>query len=109
MRRILFTSFGRINTGRIVTGNDHEVLVYARNPYGSHNLIVVDRDHGEAFRHGNNASLTYAWNWISRKAYVKAMLFLMAHGVEMVDYEEKPEKPAPVKDPEMVLVKHKKA
>lgn len=109
MRTIVFMSFGQVCTGRIVSGNGNDVLVYSRNPYGSHNLVVVDRNTGEAFRHGNNASLTYAWNWISRKAYVKAMLFLMAHGVEMVDYEEKPEKPAPVKDPEMVLVKHKKA
>ena len=109
MRRILFTSFGRINTGRIVTGNGNDVLVYSRNPYGSHNLVVVNRNTGEAFRHGNNASLTYAWNWISRKSYVKAMLFLIAHGVEMVDYTEKPEKPAPVIDPDMRLVRIKRS
>lgn len=85
MRTIVFMSFGRINTGRIVTGNNTDCLVYARNPYGTHNFVVVNRDNGEAFRHGNNASLDYAWNWISRKSYVKAMLFLMAHGIEMVD------------------------
>lgn len=109
MRTIVFLSFGQVCTGRIVTGNGNDVLVYSRNPYGSHNLVVVDRNTGEAFRHGNNASLDYAWAWISRKAYVKAMLFLIAHGVKMVDYEEKPEKPKPVIDPDMVLVKHKKA
>ena len=109
METISFRSFDKWCSGRIVTGNGNDALVYSRNPYGSHNLVVVDRNTGEAFRHGNNASLDYAWNWISRKAYVKAMLFLMAHGVEMVDYTEKPERQAPVKDPDMVLVKHKKA
>ena len=109
METIRFKSFEKWCNGRIVTGNGNDALVYSRNPYGSHNLVVVDLEKREAFRHGNNASLDYAWAWISRKAYVKAMLFLIAHGVKMVDYEEKPEKPKPVKDPDMVLVKHKKA
>jgi hypothetical protein len=62
-----FVSFGGLNTGRLVTaGNGYEV-VQARNPHGSHNLIIVNCESGEAIRHGTSASFQFVqWAMPSR-------------------------------------------
>lgn len=60
MRTIKFYSFDRYTSGRVVTHDARDGLrfVLARNPYGSHNLVVVQGH--EAIAHGNIASLSFA-------------------------------------------------
>jgi len=73
MQTIKFQSFGREATGRILTGNHSVLIVSARNPYGGHNLCVVDAESYRAIRHGNQA----ATNWSpSIKAYRKVRAYI---------------------------------
>lgn len=66
-------SFGQLQNGRLVAKfrrknasydefgdavDDLYEVVFCRNPYGSHNLVVASN--GEAFCHGNTASLAMA-------------------------------------------------
>lgn len=66
-------SFGQLQNGRLVAKfrrknasydefgyavDDLYEVVFCRNPYGSHNLVVACN--GEAFCHGNGASLAMA-------------------------------------------------
>lgn len=48
-----FRSFDRYEHGRVVTADGGYVLLFARNPYGRHNLVLADdRPLGDAFQHG---------------------------------------------------------
>ena len=98
MKKISFKKFDSWESGRVVTSypaliEDEEgaerwltdKVVFKRNPYGSHNMVLVSRD--EAVRHGNEAvfdhlDLTDGW-WIPagkkkrrEKARRKALRFL---------------------------------
>lgn len=74
---IRFLSFGRPMNGRIVTQTSGgDFIVFARNPYGTHNLCLVGGDSETAYAHGNMASLLS----IDKRAYRKARAFLAARG-----------------------------
>jgi hypothetical protein len=72
---ISFTSFGRSSVGRVVTEDSGFAIVNSRNPYGSHNLVVVDLDNEVAVAHGIDAALREAF-YSSRKTYRKVRRFL---------------------------------
>lgn len=59
MQVINYEMFGSWRSGRVITEIGNLVVVKSRNPYGSHNLVLVDRDTNEAFRCGNATVL--AW------------------------------------------------
>lgn len=75
MRTIDFLNFGAPAHGRIVTGWDvpgsQFTVVKSRNPYGSHNLILVQD--GEAIRHGTIAVLAFCAAYAPRKVLRRAM------------------------------------
>ena len=64
-----FESFGRTCSGRLVTSAPGMAVVSSRNPYGSHNLVLVDEESGEAIRHGTDAVVAAAFEWMPEKAY----------------------------------------
>ena len=78
---IHFYSFGRLCSGRLVTSAAGMAVVNSRNPYGSHNLVLVDQETGEAIRHGTDAVVAAAYGWMPRKAYRKVRRFLTDRGV----------------------------
>lgn len=59
MQVINYEMFGSWRSGRVITEIGNLVVVKSRNPYGSHNLVLVDRDTNEAFRCGNVATLSW--------------------------------------------------
>jgi hypothetical protein len=85
-----YNNFGSYTSGRVVTarGNKKDgwtlFIVYARNPYGTHNLILVYHDENDgtltAYRHGNHAVLEELVNG-DRKIYRRARNFLLRKGV----------------------------
>ena len=81
MNTIYFESFGETQSGRVVTHWGDEVIVFARNPYGTHNLVVVDQRTQEAIVHGNIAVAEAAANWMPERSYRKVRKFLAAKGV----------------------------
>lgn len=58
---ITYNNFNNVVTSRLVTNIGDLYVAKARNPYGSHNLILIKEIDGElvAIRHGNVATL--AW------------------------------------------------
>lgn len=66
-----FKNFDGRASGRVLTHCGGWVFVACRNPYGSHNLIVVDEASGTAYRHGNTAALWIAANWCDERTYRK--------------------------------------
>ena len=81
MNTMYFESFGETQSGTIVTHWGDEVIVFARNPYGTHNLVVVDQRTQEAIVHGNIAVAEAAANWMPERSYRKVRKFLAAKGV----------------------------
>ena len=57
MQVVNFRMFNSWRSGRVVTEIGNLMVVKARNPYGSHNLVVVNKDTNEAFRCGNLATI----------------------------------------------------
>jgi len=63
--QVTFQSFDRWESGQELTRVGNMALVLARNPYGSHNLIMIEDREGNDFErggyyaiaHGNEASL----------------------------------------------------
>ena len=76
-----FTNFGSKNSGRLVTAGNGYQIVQARNPYGSHNLVVVDSESGEAIRHGSSASLDFVQWAMSTHCVRKVVKHLYKKGV----------------------------
>ena len=76
-----FTSFGRRTSGRVITHAAGLTVVQARNPYGGHNLVLVDEEMGEAIRHGNLAVTEAVANWLPLKTYRKVLKHLAARGI----------------------------
>lgn len=71
-KTITFKNFGEEQIGRVITHIGTYVIVFAKNPYGTHNMLLVDEERGEAIRHGNIAVLDFAYNWLGKHAYRKA-------------------------------------
>lgn len=76
---IKFYSFGDPAYGRIVTENNEWVVAYSRNPFGRHNLVLIED--GVAVRHGNMAVLATLLRWADRRTYRRARKFLAGRGV----------------------------
>ena len=76
-----FQSFGKTCSGRVITSGNGYAVVNSRNPYGSHNLILVDEATGEAQCHGTLAVITAAFEWMPIKAYRKVRGFLVNRGL----------------------------
>lgn len=76
-----FFSFGRNESGRVVTAANGLAVVQCRNPYGKHNLVLVDEELGEAVRHGTLAVVEAVANWLPQKQYRKVRKYLAARGV----------------------------
>lgn len=74
-----FYSFNDSAYGRIVTKDNDWTVVFSRNPYGKHNLVLVED--GRAIRHGNVAVLAALLRWADRRAYRRARKFLARRGV----------------------------
>jgi hypothetical protein len=69
-----FYSFEQEANGQIITGHDWRFQVmFARNPYGGHNLVLIED--GKAFRHGDLACLVYLFEYFPRM-YRRARRFL---------------------------------
>ena len=72
-----------LKTGKAVTHHRDLVVVQTRNPYGTHNLVVV-QDAGlgihQAIRHGNYNALRVASAWMSERAYRKVVKHLVKKG-----------------------------
>lgn len=69
---ITFKNFDEEQIGQVITHVGAYVIVFAKNPYGTHNMLLVDDERGEAIRHGNIAVLYFAYNWLDKHAYRKA-------------------------------------
>jgi len=85
MENIKFNNFGQPAVGRIVTSyindNDTYYVVYYKNPYGTHNLLVVNSDDEEAFVHGNEASIRFMMGSPTKKAVCKVYKFCKQHNI----------------------------
>ena len=57
MQIVNFRMFNSWRSGRVVTEIGDLMVVKTRNPYGSHNLVVVNKNTDEAFRCGNLATI----------------------------------------------------
>ena len=78
---ISFFSFGRTESGRVITAAAGLAVVQSRNPYGSHNLVLVDEERGEAIRHGSLAVVEAVANWLPRRQYRRVRKHLAARGI----------------------------
>ena len=78
---VKFTSFGRHESGRLITHFNGLEVVQSRNPYGSHNLVLVSSDTGEAIRHGSVAVLEAVANWLPSKTYRRVRKYLANRGI----------------------------
>ena len=76
-----FRSFDRMCSGRVVTSAFGLAVVNARNPYGSHNLVLVDQELGQAIRHGTDTVVACAFAWMPEKTYRKVRRFLADRNV----------------------------
>lgn len=76
-----FISFSRTESGRVVTAAAGLAVVQSRNPYGTHNLVLVDEESGEAIRHGSLAVVEAVANWLPRRQYRRVRKHLAARGI----------------------------
>ena len=76
-----FLSFGRIECGRVITHVTGLAVVQSRNPYGTHNLVLVDEERGEAIRHGSLAVVEAVANRMPKRAYRRVRKHLAARGI----------------------------
>lgn len=78
---VYYSSFGRTESGRVVTAAAGLAVIQARNPYGGHNLVLVDEERGEAIRHGTMATLVAVASWMPSRAYRRVRKYLAARGI----------------------------
>ena len=76
-----FTSFGRPCSGRLVTSGAGFLVVNGRNPYGSHNLVIVNKETNTAIRHGAESVVAASYLWLPIKSYRKVRRFLADRGI----------------------------
>lgn len=75
-----FVSFGREESGRVITHDGEFAVVQCRNPYGTHNLCIVDNGN-DAFVHGTHATLEWVANHMGKRNYRKVRKHLAARGI----------------------------
>lgn len=73
---IQFNSFGRHCSGRVITHGNGYVVANSRNPYGTHNVVLVDETTGEAIRHGSQAVINCVAAWMGERPFRKVMKHL---------------------------------
>ena len=81
VQTVKFISFGRQESGRLITHFNGLEVVQSRNPYGSHNLVLVSSDTGEAIRHGSVAVLEAVANWLPTKTSRRVRKYLAEKGI----------------------------
>lgn len=81
VQTVKFTSFGVQKNGRLITHCNGLEVVQSRNPYGTHNLVLVNADTGEAIRHGSVAVLEAVVNWLPTKTYRRVRKYLAEKGI----------------------------
>lgn len=93
---IEFENFGRAAKGRVITHKGDLALVWANNPTGGANLVLVDydRDLPRALRHGNLQAVSAFVNWAGAdrrtwRAYRRARKFLAEKGIGRDWYVER--------------------
>lgn len=79
MKSIRFVNFDRLDSGRLISCDGENAVVYHRNPYGGHSLVLLEwsSDYRKwvAYRHGDEATLVML-SWISRHVFRRAVKFL---------------------------------
>mgnify|MGYP001438308630 CR=1 FL=1 len=88
---IKFESFGQPASGRVITEGGGYAFAQCRNPYGTHNLVVVDMTTKQAIRHGTAAALLFAFEWCGKHAYRKVARVAAAKGLRWTFEFECPE------------------
>jgi hypothetical protein len=77
---VKFQNFGKRAHGTVVTSSatmtGESVIVYARNPYGLHNLVLIDN--GVAVRHGNDAVIAWARAFGIREKQIRRAISFLA-------------------------------
>ena len=78
---LYFMNFGRGKSGKVITSHGNDTVVFASNPYGGHNLVMVDENLVSpktpvAYIHGTGAVLRAMAKSFPRKKFVKTLLFL---------------------------------
>ncbi|KLR59471.1 hypothetical protein [Diaphorobacter sp. J5-51] len=85
LQTISFWSFEKTCSGRLITHVGDYAVVQSRNPYGTHNLLLVEADHNgcgaEAIRHGSQATLLFVKQWLGQAAYRKVRKHLASKQV----------------------------
>ena len=80
VQTVKFTSFGHKESGRLITHCNGLEVVQSRNPYGTHNLVLVNAATGEAIRHGTVPVLEAVANWLPTKTYRRVRKYLAKKG-----------------------------
>ena len=72
-RVIHFENFGHDEVGIEITSYDGMAVVFAANPYGSGNLILVDKDQWQSWCHGTDKIFDLVESWFPTKTYRKLL------------------------------------
>jgi hypothetical protein len=59
-----YSNFDLPASGRLITTSNGLAVVQARNPFGTHNFVLVDCETQSAIRHGNVAVAAAAAAWM---------------------------------------------
>jgi hypothetical protein len=82
MNAIWISSFGRAVPVTVITHWGDISIAYGRNPYGTHNLLILQDE--QAIRHGNCRSAAIAfWRFLPRKRYIRLWQFCKKKGIEL--------------------------
>lgn len=78
---IKFINFRDLASGRLVTSGNGLIVAYSRNPYGTHSLVLIDKESLEAIRHGLEAVMVSVYKWMPQRQYRRLRQFLAARGI----------------------------
>ena len=91
-----YTNFGNPESGRTVTSflfqNRVHAVVYAKNNYGTENLVLVDCEKGIAILHGNARVLQRTYSWGGEQRYTKVMKFITERKYRLQENDGKTKK-----------------
>ena len=78
-----FWSFDKLCNGKVITHFGRFIVVQARNPYGTHNLVMVEECDGHyvAFRHGSLVVFDWCNMWAPIKKLHKVFTYLVNKGI----------------------------
>lgn len=90
---ITYENFGQNVTSRLITSIGNLWVALARNPYGSHNLVLVTVVDGvyTAIRHGNNATLAWVASEPAKDSKVKKAVKRCFQAIGVNPLANKPE------------------